>query len=172
MSSVHLLAASVSIFVITAAILDFRSKKIPNWITVPAAIAALLFHIFAPQGIGIGWALAGFAVGFLLLIVPWLLGGGGMGDVKLLAALGAWLGPLLILGVFGASAVLAAVMAAGVMVSGALSRGIHSTRNRYLQSGQRSSRPKPRRVIPFAIPVAISTVVILALMLIKASLPH
>src|SRR5688500_18733946 len=60
-SSVHLLAASVSIFVITAAILDFRSKKIPNWITVPAAIAALLFHIFAPQGIGIGWALAGFA---------------------------------------------------------------------------------------------------------------
>ena len=31
-------------------------------------------------------------MGFGLLFVPWLLGGGGMGDVKLLAALGAWLG--------------------------------------------------------------------------------
>ena len=59
------------------------------------------YHTFAPQGIGPLWALAGFAVGFSLLIVPWLLGGGGMGDVKMLAALGTWLGPLLVLVAFG-----------------------------------------------------------------------
>ena len=33
------------------------------------------------------WSLAGFGVGMALLMAPWLLGGGGMGDVKMLAAL-------------------------------------------------------------------------------------
>lgn len=169
MSSLHLLAALVSLFVITAAILDFRTKKIPNWVTIPAAIAAIVYHAVAPTGIGVLWALLGLAVGFSLLILPWLLGGGGMGDVKLLAALGAWLGPLTILAVFGGSAVLAAIMAAGVMVSGTVTRGISSTRRRYLSVDSDEDRPKPRRVIPFAVPVAISTVVILALMLLKAT---
>ena len=39
-----MLATLVSIFVITAAVLDYRTKKIPNWITVPALLGALVFH--------------------------------------------------------------------------------------------------------------------------------
>jgi prepilin peptidase CpaA len=83
-------------------------RRIPNWLTVPAAAMALLYHTLAPHGIGPLLALAGFAVGFSLLLLPWLLGGGGMGDVKMLAALGAWLGPLGILIAFGLGAVVAA----------------------------------------------------------------
>jgi prepilin peptidase CpaA len=176
---VQLLATLVSIFVITAAILDFRTKKIPNWITVPSALTGLVFHTVMPDSHGILWALAGFGVGFLLLIVPWLLGGGGMGDVKLLAALGAWLGPLAILAVFGASAVLAACMAAAVMVSTALTHGFTAARGRCLnldRSGAAtaagSSRLKPRRVIPFAIPIAISTLLVLAVMVIQSLVQH
>ncbi len=173
MSSVHLLATLVSIFVITAAVFDFRTKKIPNWITVPAALAGLLFHALSPGSAGLLWALAGFAVGFSLLLLPWLLGGGGMGDVKLLAALGVWLGPLTILAVFGASAVLAAVMAAGVMVSGTFTQGIDATRRRYLDLNHggavAAAAPVRRRVIPFAVPIAISTVVVLAMMVIQAA---
>jgi prepilin peptidase CpaA len=170
----HLLAASVSLFVITAAILDFRTKKIPNWITLPAALTGLLYHTFAPDGSGILLALAGFAVGFALLLLPWLLGGGGMGDVKLLAALGVWLGPLVILAVFGASAVLAAVMPAAAMVSGMFTFGITATRRRYLNlnhggAAMAAALAPPRRVVPFAVPIAVSTLVILALLLIKAS---
>lgn len=173
MTSLQLLATFVSLFVITAAILDFRTKKIPNWITVPAAVAGLAFHAALPQGSGFVWALAGLGVGFVLLLLPWLLGGGGMGDVKLLAALGAWMGPLTILTVFGASAVLAAVMAAAVMVSGTFTSGIHVTRRRYLDhqgAAAAGTLCKPRRVIPFAIPVAASTIAVLAVMLLKASL--
>ena len=174
MTSLHLLAALVSLFVITAAILDFRTKKIPNWITVPAAITGLAYHAIAPGGSGILLALAGFAVGFALLLLPWLLGGGGMGDVKLLAALGVWLGPLTILAVFGASAVLAAIMAAAAMVSGMFTFGITATRRRYLNlnhggTATATAAVPPRRVVPFAVPIAISTLVILALLLIKAS---
>ncbi|HUE72616.1 MAG TPA: A24 family peptidase [Pirellulaceae bacterium] len=179
MSSVQLLATLVSIFVITAAILDFRTKKIPNWITVPAFLAALLFHAVMPDSRGILWSLAGFGVGFSLLIVPWLLGGGGMGDVKLLAALGAWLGPLMILAVFGASAVLAACMAAGVMVGGSLTHGITAARSRYLNldrggaaTAAGSPRAKPRRVIPFAVPIAISTLLVLGMMVIQSLVQH
>jgi prepilin peptidase CpaA len=170
----HLQAALVLLFVIVAAALDLGTKKIPNWITVPAALAGLAFHAAAPAGSGILWALAGFAVGFSLLLLPWLLGGGGMGDVKLLAALGVWLGPLTILIVFGASAVIGAVMAAGVMVGGMFTRGITATRRRYLnldedQPSRDKGSKRGRRVIPFAVPIAISTVVVLALMLVKAS---
>lgn len=174
MTFLHLQAALVLLFVIIAAALDLRTKKIPNWITVPAALAGLVFHAAAPAGNGILWALAGFAVGFSLLLLPWLLGGGGMGDVKLLAALGVWLGPLTILIVFGASAVIGAVMAAGVMVGGMCTRGISATRRRYLNVDEdretaAKNQPRGRRVIPFAVPIAISTVVVLALMLVKAS---
>lgn len=174
MTFLHLQAAVVLLFVIFAAALDWRTKKIPNWITVPAALAGLAFHAAAPSGSGVLWALGGFAVGFSLLLLPWLLGGGGMGDVKLLAALGVWLGPLTILIVFGASAVVGAVMAAGVMVGGMFTRGISATRRRYLNldDGGETAAKTPargRRVIPFAVPIAISTVVVLALMLVKAS---
>src|SRR3954467_2743703 len=93
----YILAALVASYTVAAAALDYRTRKIPNWLTVPSAIAALLFHTVTGGGTGFLWALAGFGVGFVLLILPWTLGGGGMGDVKLLAALGAWLGPVLIL---------------------------------------------------------------------------
>ena len=178
MSSVQLLATFVSIFVITAAVLDYRTKKIPNWITVPALLAALVFHAVMPDSRGILWALGGFAVGFSLLIVPWLLGGGGMGDVKLLAALGAWLGPLMILVVFGAGAVLAAFVAAGVMVTASVTQGISASRGRYLNLDQGGAaaaaapRAKPRRVIPFAVPICISTLVVLAMLVIQSVVQH
>jgi prepilin peptidase CpaA len=161
-SSVQLLATLVSIFVITAAVFDYRVKTIPNWITVPAAIAGLLFHAAVPEARGILWALAGFAVGFSLLILPWLLGGGGMGDVKLLAALGAWLGPLVILAVFGLSAVLAACLAAGVMVS-ACSR-MASLGSQPLSESRSAAPPRPRRLQAAACPVCcadcVSTLVV------------
>src|SRR5688500_10533930 len=89
--------AFVAAFMIAAAALDYRTRKIPNWLTVPTAVLGLAFHTLAPDGSGPLAALAGFAVGFALLLLPYLLGGGGMGDVKMLAALGTWLGPLLIL---------------------------------------------------------------------------
>src|SRR5215510_10836941 len=99
-------AALVAIFMALCALIDYRTKRIPNWLTMPAAILGLVYSGLAPGGMGILWSLAGLAVGLSLLLLPWLLGGGGMGDVKMLAALGAWLGPLGILIAFGLGSVL------------------------------------------------------------------
>lgn len=72
---------------------DIRSRRIPNALTFGAAGAAVVFHTVAPEGAGLLSAVAGWFVGALIMFVPFALRGLGGGDVKLIAALGAWLGP-------------------------------------------------------------------------------
>jgi len=85
-------AAVVAIGVL-ACITDFRSRRIPNVLTFGASAAALVFFGFTNGWAGSLWSLAGWAVGCGLFLPWFLLGGMGAGDVKLLAALGAWVGP-------------------------------------------------------------------------------
>ena len=169
-------AALVALLTAIAAVLDYRTKRIPNWLTVSAAVLGLAYNSFAPGGLGPVAALIGFAIGFSLLLLPWLLGGGGMGDVKLLAALGAWLGPVLILVSFGLAAMLAACAAVVLMTVTAMTEGFSSARRRYIQSttgaasaAHSTSTPRiGRRVLPFAVPVAIATWLVLAWMLLRS----
>lgn len=76
-----------------ACLTDLRTRRIPNVLTFAAAGAALVFAGVTGGWAGLGLALAGWAVGCALFLPFFLLGGMGAGDVKLLAALGAWLGP-------------------------------------------------------------------------------
>jgi len=73
---------------------DIRSRRIPNALTFGAAGAAIVFHTVAPAGAGFVDAVEGWFVGALIRFVPCALRGLGGGDVKLIAALGAWLGPM------------------------------------------------------------------------------
>jgi prepilin peptidase CpaA len=76
-----------------ACVSDLRTRRIPNVLTVSAAGAALLFHATTGGWSAAGWSLAGLFVGALLFFPMFALRGMGAGDVKLLAAVGAWLGP-------------------------------------------------------------------------------
>jgi prepilin peptidase CpaA len=73
---------------------DARTRRIPNYLTLGAALAGLGFQLGAHGWPGLGQGLLGFCVGFVLLIGFYLKGGMGVGDIKALAALGTWLGPL------------------------------------------------------------------------------
>ena len=83
----------VGILLAVACVSDLRTRRIPNALTFSAAAGAVLFHLAIGGWSAAGWSLAGLFVGTLLFFPMFALRGMGAGDVKLLAAVGAWLGP-------------------------------------------------------------------------------
>jgi prepilin peptidase CpaA len=78
---------------LVACVTDLRTRRIPNVLTFGGAAAAIVFHT-ATQGVsGLQLSVFGWMVGVAIFLPFFMLRGMGGGDVKLLAALGAWLGP-------------------------------------------------------------------------------
>lgn len=73
---------------------DLRTHRIPNYLTLGTALAGLGFQFGVHGWPGLLQGFLGLGLGFALLIGFYLKGGMGAGDVKALAALGAWLGPV------------------------------------------------------------------------------
>src|SRR3990170_4623177 len=78
---------------LAAVAFDVRTRRIPNWLTFGAAAAAFGYAGLHSGLTGVGIGVLGWLVGAALFFPFFALGGMGAGDVKLLAALGAWLGP-------------------------------------------------------------------------------
>ena len=76
-----------------ACVTDLHSRRIPNWLTFGATAAAFAAHYAYGGPEAARHAASGWITGLFLFMPLFLLGGMGAGDVKLLAALGAWLGP-------------------------------------------------------------------------------
>lgn len=72
---------------------DLKTHRIPNYLTMGAALAGLAYGLIFHGWTGLADGFLGMLLGFGLLLAPYLMGGMGAGDVKALAALGAWLGP-------------------------------------------------------------------------------
>jgi prepilin peptidase CpaA len=95
---------------------DLRTRRIPNYLTLGTAVAGLAYN-FMGQGLpGLADGILGMLLGFAFLILPYLWGGMGAGDVKALAALGAWLGPKLTLFLFCYMGIAGGVIAVGYLV--------------------------------------------------------
>ena len=101
---------------ITAGIADVRSSRVPNFITFPLALVGLGFHAISDSGNGILFSVEGLGLGFTLLIVFYVYGGMGAGDVKLLAAVGAVVGPLNVFVGFLFASLLGGLYAVAMMV--------------------------------------------------------
>ena len=95
---------------------DLKSRRIPNFLTFGGALAGLGFQLGFNGLPGLWDGLGGLALGFFLLIGPYLMGGMGAGDVKATAALGAWLGLrrafflFLAMGIFGGVMIIAVLL--------------------------------------------------------------
>jgi prepilin peptidase CpaA len=107
----------VGTFLTLACLSDLRTRRIPNVLTISAAASALLFHLVTGGWSAVGWGVAGLFLGALLFFPMFALRGMGAGDVKLLAAVGAWLGPgqvaIVALATSIAGGVIAVVVAVG-----------------------------------------------------------
>jgi prepilin peptidase CpaA len=72
---------------------DLKSREIPNWIPLTVLAAAVGGTTFGWSPVGWVSLAAGLALGLGLGMLLWWRGGFGGGDVKMLAALGAVVGP-------------------------------------------------------------------------------
>src|ERR1700677_3344797 len=72
---------------------DLRWRRIPNWLVLPFLLAGIVVSAMVHGWHGVGQSFAGLGLGLLIYGILFWMGGMGAGDVKLCAAIGAWIGP-------------------------------------------------------------------------------
>ena len=87
-----LIVILLPVILIAASWIDLKQHRIPNFLTLSALIAGFSLQLLLQGWHGLTYSLGGLAVGFLILIPFYIKGGMGAGDVKLMAAAGAFLG--------------------------------------------------------------------------------
>nr|WP_204618560.1 A24 family peptidase [Desulforadius tongensis] len=95
---------------------DIRYKKIYNIVLLPALVLALAGNLYLGGFDGGFTSIKGFLLGMGLLFIPFILGGMGAGDVKLLGVIGAFKGPAFVWLTFLAAAITGGILALIVMV--------------------------------------------------------
>jgi prepilin peptidase CpaA len=155
---------------IAAATWDLAARRVPNVLTLGAAGGGLLFSLAVGGLPALGWSAAGWLAGCALFLPLFLVRGLGAGDVKLLAAFGAWLGPVTVawIAVYGAIAggCLAVVVA---LARGYFTEMILNVRTILAYWKSAGPRPVPRLTLadskgprlPYAVPIVAGTLVAL-----------
>ncbi|MBP8912504.1 MAG: prepilin peptidase [Phycisphaerae bacterium] len=85
---------------IAASVTDIARQRIPNAITLPLAAFGILYNFYVSGWGGLIFSVTGTLAGVVLLIIFYLMGGMGAGDVKLMGAVGSILGPVNVLYAF------------------------------------------------------------------------
>jgi len=159
---------------IAAAVYDVRYRKIPNWISMGGVLLGFLinFLIGPPEG-GLLFALKGFAAGFGLYMVLYVLRAMGAGDVKLMGAVGALVGGERWFGIFLITAIVGGIMAfVLVTVRGRLKKTLFNVgfilselkhgRPAYVGKEELDVRSKKGTSLPHGAVIAISTIFYIA----------
>src|SRR5690349_21543935 len=104
-------------FVAACMIVDLRTRRIPNVLTLPALLAGVALQAGYGGAAGIATSVAGAAIAIAVLSVPFALGGIGGGDVKMMGAIGALVGPRL-----GVASLAVGMVLGGVIMTAHLAR--------------------------------------------------
>ncbi len=163
-SNLTFVSVAILIFTSVAVFTDLKSRLIPNWLTVSSFVIALVFHLATGGLSGLLLSLGGFATGFGILLVLWLIGGGGGGDVKLMGAIGAWVGPLPTVMIFIGSTICALICMLALVVWKIATPQKVPVAN----GGATPARNSVvRQRLPFAVPASIATWIIVLTQFIK-----
>ncbi|QOR67503.1 prepilin peptidase [Cytobacillus suaedae] len=104
------------VVLVTCLLTDLKSRTIYNKVIFPMLVLSFTIHAFTPVGSGVIFSLSGFGTGLGLLLIPYLLGGMGAGDVKLLALIGAMKGTVFVLYTGVYMALIGGVIALGIIL--------------------------------------------------------
>ena len=166
---------AVSIFAVVAAYIDGKELRVPNKLTFPMIIAGWIYSSIAYGMSGDGWymglmwSLAGTAVGVMTLLPAYSIGGMGAGDVKMMAAIGAWVHCTITFYAFCVSAIVGAILAIiMIYMSGNVRKHynqffyifheITTIRDPEVLSEIAAERKSSMFLLPYGIPLAIGTV--------------
>ena len=95
----------------TATVIDLRSRRIPNDLTAAMVGVGLGLAATGTSGITVAASFTGFFLGLALMMPGYVLGATGAGDVKLMGAVGAIVGPALVVSAFLFTAIAGGVLA-------------------------------------------------------------
>ena len=113
----HLLIMGLILGLMAAAITDIQSSRIPNWLTFSLAGWGMTLHTIEGGLEGFLFSLEGLGIGIGCLLLFYIKGGMGAGDVKFLGGIGAVLGSLHVFQVFLITALLGGLYALATMVT-------------------------------------------------------
>jgi prepilin peptidase CpaA len=163
----------VLVAALVAAVTDLTRFKVYNLLTLPLLVGGLIYHGTTGGPGELAMSAAGMLLGAGILLVFYVMGGMGAGDVKLMAALGAWLGVQAVFYLFLASALAAGVYALVLMVACGSAREVLVNLQimwhrvvavgRHLGSEDQVEREvrhadRRRRIIPFAAMIAVGVI--------------
>lgn len=97
-----------------AAVIDSRTRRIPNALTASMAAAGIGVAAAGLGGVSVPGAVLGLATGLALMLPGHVIGATGAGDVKLMAAVGTLLGPWHVVNAFLFTAVAGGALAIAV----------------------------------------------------------
>lgn len=145
---------------------DLRSRRIPNWLVLPFLLAGIVVSTWLQGWHGLGQSFAGLGVGILIYGILFWMGGMGAGDVKLCAAIGAWIGPSQLLIALVITAMVGGVMALAWAISAGFVKELFTGAGTLLfatkDSAERSSLSLSnplKRKMPYAPAIAIGTLI-------------
>ena len=164
-----------TVMALVAAVIDFRRFRVPNTLTFPLCLTGLAYHGIVGGLSGLQFSGVGIVVGFAVLLVFYVTGVMGAGDVKLLAAVGAWIGGINTLYVFCVAGLVTGIHSLAALAwqrrlrvvpvmfqicfVQMLTLGRHITRSDTHSLAEATQRvDRARYVMPFAVMIAIGVV--------------
>lgn len=151
---------------------DYRRHRVPNWLNAAIFLTGVVVQAWIAGWSGAGNALLGALVGFATLFVFWAMRAMGAGDVKFMAAVGAWIGPSLAFQSVIAGGLIGGVLAV-LMIAwqkrwmqtylnlGVVMRKMGSTQTTFGEFGSVRELSRGGAVMPYAIPLTIGTLCVL-----------
>ena len=166
------IVSTTLLFIALCVASDVRTLRIPNAITGPAILAGLVLNTIGTGWTGLGTSLAGFGLAVALLFAPFAMGGIGAGDVKMMGAVGALLGPHLLLQSLFVGVILGGVLAV-VRLAGAArlreklqatwSMAANAVLSRSLAPLRAPAADPNAIVLPYSLPLGVGTLGVIAL---------
>ena len=150
-----------------ACVTDLRTRRIPNPITLGGAVLAAAYALMFDGVGGLAFSAFGWVVGLVVFLPFFLLGGLGAGDVKLVACLGAWLGPTTALWTGLYAALAGGIMAILLgLATGYLGSAVRNVFELLVHFRQFGVRPHPTLTLergkgprlPYALPIAAGAI--------------